>query len=99
MATLSRGLRLSEMHLMSDAEKERQTARIFEDALNPTPDQINTMIERVNAEIRMYERQYEKPSAVMLQELSEGHQKETLDICNWLMCLKIRESFYQNKCL
>lgn len=51
----------------------------------------NGEIEKLNAEIREYERRYEISSERMMQELEEGGLKETAEIASWLMRLKIRE--------
>ncbi|NHC36889.1 hypothetical protein [Scytonema millei] len=99
MATLARGVKLSELTATSAQDRERQVKRLFQDALTPTEEQIKKQSEEINAKIRDFERRYEMPSVVMRQNLLEGKIKETADICSWLILLKLRNRLdaYRNK--
>lgn len=51
----------------------------------------NGQADKLDAEIREYERRYEVSSEHMMEQLAEGERKETAEIASWLMRLRIRE--------
>lgn len=93
MATLLRGVKLSDLASASPQETSRQVERLFQDALTPTRDQVDEQMDSIDAKIREFERKHEMPSAVMRQNLKDGVIKETAEICSWLMLLKMRSRF------
>ncbi len=84
---MSRGLRLAELR-ESSPEKRKALLSGLVEAARQSP---NGEAERLEAEIREYERRYEVSSERMLQELAEGTRKETAEIASWLMRLRVRE--------
>lgn len=99
MATLTKGIKLSDLTSASPEERKRQVDRLFQDALSPTEDQEKRQMDEIDARIKDFERQYEMPSAVMQELLLEGKIRETAEVCSWLMLLKLRGRFdtYRNQ--
>ena len=97
MATLERGIKLSDFGAASPEEREKLTNKLFEEALNPTQEQLNRQMDEIDARIRAFERQYEMPSASMHQKVLERKMQETADICSWLMLLKVRQRFDKHR--
>ena len=93
MATLARGVKLSEIGSTSVQERSKQVERLFQEALNPTEEQIKRQMEEIDAKSKSFERRYEMASETMRKSLSGGKIKETAEICSWLMLLKIRKRF------
>lgn len=97
MATITKGIKLSELSSMSSGEKQRRINELFDTALNPTYEQLQEQKKELNFKICFFEEQYKMSSGTMKQKLSSGQLNETVDICKWLMLLKIRGHF-ETKC-
>lgn len=76
-----------ELRNASPQDRERMLAEVGHAAGQPP----NGEVERLDSEIREYERRYEVSSERMQRELAEGTRKETAEIASWLMRLRIRE--------
>ena len=80
-------VRFTDLKSMSPEEKDEALGNLVAGARSSH----NGQIDKLEAEIRDYERRYEVSSERMVQELSEGERKETAEIASWLMRLRIRE--------
>jgi hypothetical protein len=72
---------------MPPAEKDRALGSLVAGARAS----VNGQTDKLEAEIREYERRYEVSSERMMEQLAEGERKETAEIASWLMRLRIRE--------
>lgn len=93
MATLTRGIKLSDFSKMPEKEKDRRIGELFQAALNPTEEQLDQQKNEIDDRIRSFESRYKMSSSEMKQSLASGQLKETADFCSWLMLLKIRGRF------
>lgn len=93
MATITKGIKLSEFASMPEQEKKIRVDALFQAAVNPTPEQLREQKNEIDSEIRFFESRYQISSDKMKKLLINGEIKETADICSWLMLLKIRGSF------
>lgn len=93
MATLTRGIKLSEFSKMSESEKDARVGELFQAALNPTQEQLAQQKQGIDDRIRVFESRYKMSSSEMKRLLTCGELKETADFCSWLMLLKIRGRF------
>jgi len=84
---MGRGVSFAELREAPPARRKALLSRLVA-AARQSP---NGEVERLEAEIRDYERRYEISSERMMQELAEGKRKETAEIASWLMRLRIRE--------
>ena len=80
-------VRFTDLKNMSSAEKGKALGNLVAGARSSA----NGQTDKLEAEIREYERRYEVSSERMMQELAEGERKETAEIASWLMRLRIRE--------
>jgi hypothetical protein len=96
MATLTRGIALSEFKTMSDSEKNQRVSDLFQAAVNPTSEQLAEQKNKLTDQIQVLESRYKMSSGEMKRKLATGEIKETADFCRWLMLLKIRGRF-ENK--
>jgi len=84
---MKRSIPLSEFHGASDARRDELLSELVRDARTPP----NGEAKEIDAEIRVFEQRYEMTSAQMVERLTGGQQRETFDICNWLMLLEVRD--------
>jgi hypothetical protein len=77
----------SDLQDMPPAEKGRALGSLVAGARASA----NGQTDKLDAEIREYERRYEVSSERMVEQLAEGERKETAEIASWLMRLRIRE--------
>jgi hypothetical protein len=93
MATLTKGLRLSELSSMSDEQRSIALGDLFYAASRPTDDQLREQKNGVRCEIHHYESRYTMSSADMKRKLVNGEIRESADICSWLMLLKLQDDY------
>jgi len=84
MASVS--LSLAELRKLPDENAAKQ-AREFAAGRH----QLNGEAADLEAKIRALEQIYETPSSELRNRLADGSMKETLEVCQWLMLLKIRD--------
>lgn len=84
---MSRSVSFEELRNAPPEQRERMLEKLGYAASGPP----NGEVERIEAEIREYERRYEVSSERMMEELEEGTRKETAEIASWIMRLRIRE--------
>lgn len=84
---MNRSISFEELRNASPEQRERMLAELGHAASEPP----NGEVERIEDEIREYERRYEVSSGRMMEELEEGTRKETAEIASWIMRLRIRE--------
>jgi hypothetical protein len=80
-------VRFTDLENMPPAEKDRALGNLVAGARASA----NGQTDKLEAEIREYERRYEVSSERMMQQLAEGERKETAEIASWLLRLRIRE--------
>lgn len=80
-------VRLSELANMSPAEFREATAALLR-ASHHTRAHGSPSLER---RIRAFEVRYEMSSEELYRRLAKGEQRETADICEWLLLLAARE--------
>jgi hypothetical protein len=85
MATMTRGLKLSELASMNTSERAKHINRLFEDAFSPSEEQNAELTKRIAA----FESKYKMSSGEMKRLLSNGELEETTEICSWLMLLEV----------
>lgn len=93
MATLTRGIALSEFKTMSDSEKNRRVSELFQAAVSPTSEQLSDQRNKLDEQIQSFESRYKMSSGEMKRKLATREVTETADFCRWLMLLKIRGRF------
>jgi len=81
-------VRIADLQALTPHERLDAIARIAAEARAPANGQAVATLAR----IREYERRYEMTSAVLLDKLSRGLVRETTDIADWLLCLRIHRS-------
>ncbi len=87
MATMTRGLKLSELASMNTSERAERINRLFEDALSPSQEQNAEIDKRIAA----FEDKWNMSSKGMVRRLNNREMKETAEICSWLMLLEVRD--------
>lgn len=87
MLAVKHTISFEELRNASAEQRERMLTELGNAADGPA----NGEVERIDSEIREYERRYEVSSERMLEELAAGTRKETAEIASWLMRLRIRE--------
>lgn len=80
-------IRLSELADMTTSEVRAATASLAQAQRTVSREGSPSL----DARIRAFERRYEMTSAVLLQRLRSGDQRETADICDWLLLLAARD--------
>jgi len=80
-------VKMSEYREMSEEKRTEVVSELARHALESP----NGQAERLDAEIREFERRYEVTSQRLLEELYEGERLETADIARWLWLLDLRE--------
>ncbi len=81
-------VRLSDLHNMNAAEREKVLSALVEATRDSRPVAQSVL----NAQIREYELRYEKSSAQFLAEWGEGKIEETAEIAQWLLLLESRDA-------
>jgi hypothetical protein len=97
MATLTRGIALSEFKTMSDSEKHRRVNELFQAAVSPTSEQLEDQRNKLDNQIQLFESRYKMASDEMKRKLATGEVMESADFCRWLMFLKIRGRFEKKR--
>ena len=95
MATLIKGLRLSDIASMPQDERDRQINELFQAALNPTEEQIQKRWQELDKQIQGFEQKYHLSSLNMEKQVKSGTFPETNDVCSWLMLLRKKSRFEQ----
>lgn len=85
-----RALRLSDLALLSDSERERQL-ELFLSKRHDAESQRQSRQE-LSENIREYEQRYEVSTAEMRRMVASGQMQETAAICSWLMVAEILDS-------
>ena len=80
-------VRFTDLKNMSSAQKGKDLGNLVAGVRSSA----NGQTDKLEAEIREYERRYEVSSERMMQQLAEGERKETAEIASWLMRIRIRE--------
>ena len=81
--------RITDAELRGMAEPERRQA--LAELVRATRVPSNGAVEQVNARIASFEKAHGMTSDDMRAQLRAGRMAETLDVCSWLMALKLRE--------
>src|SRR5438132_10033559 len=85
--TLMRAYRLTDWSKKTPAERE-QILRELVQAVNQPP---NGELAELDAEVRAFETRLGMDSETMRARLDAGEIEETLDLCKWLMALRLRD--------
>lgn len=93
MATLTRGIALSEFATMTESERSQRVGELFQAAVNPTSEQLKEQRDKLDLVIQEFETQYKMSSDEMRRKLATGQMAETADFCRWSIFLKIRGRF------
>ena len=81
-------VRLSVLAAMSPAEFRGQVAALA----RAQQQAMATGSEPLDARIRVFERRYEMTSEALVERLRRGEQRETAEICEWLLLLAARKT-------
>ncbi len=76
-----------DLRRMAPAERERAIAKLAADAF----DRPNGEMVALDAQIARLEKQHGKTSAQMRADLEAGRVTETMEICEWMQLLEIKE--------
>lgn len=82
-----KSIRLSEFAGHSAAEQEDRLADLTRGCFEP----LNGDVQDLNRRIAGYETRYEMSSVTMLTLYEKQDLRETEDVCDWLMLLRLRE--------
>jgi len=56
-----------------------------------------TTLKGINKKIRAFEAHFGVDSETMRREVASGSRRETLDICEWLILLRVQERIREKK--
>jgi len=95
MAIQTRGIKLSELSSMTQAEKRNRTNDLIQAAMNPSQNQLEEQRNELDSHIRSLESRYKITSSEMKRQLIAGQINESTELCHWLMLLSLRGRFEQ----
>lgn len=90
MATLAKGINLSDFGSMSEVEARKRVRDLYQASVNPTFEQLQEQKSKFDFKIHFFESRYKMSSEEMKRSLASGDFSESADICTWLMLLRTR---------
>jgi uncharacterized protein YdcH (DUF465 family) len=90
MATMTKGLKLSELTSMTSAKRSKRIEKFLEAAFVPSAVQIREQDNELDERIKVFEHKHQMSSWEMCDRLNNGQLDESDDICSWLMLLEVR---------